>query len=248
MTTEERHQVFVYGTLKRHYGNHYRISDGGSLFRGQATIKGLMFHIGGFPAVNLEEPWIEITGEVFDVSDKVLKSLDYLEGYPNHYDRQVIETPFGKAWIYVYTRKRIHEGMYVIPNGLWVGPTSPRIVWAGWGKGFVIGSLDKAEHDPPMTQAKTPWRLIPAEDNWLKLLNITTGEVEGKYRLLGDLIRHIRVNSYKPRPPYNPPPRQTTIEDRRLPVLAVHTKDEKKEDSRPTVNDLGVTFEQVPKE
>ena len=41
-----------------------------------------------------------IRGEVWEVSDKVLEQLDAIEGYPDFYNKQVVHTTQGKAWMY----------------------------------------------------------------------------------------------------------------------------------------------------
>ena len=92
--------VFVYGTLKRRFGNHSVMVEAGGKFVGTAMIE-------GYAAINV--PWFpyaikkdgsRLKGEVFFVDSEGLKMLDLLEGYPSHYNRTVTNTPYGLAWVY----------------------------------------------------------------------------------------------------------------------------------------------------
>ena len=81
--------VFVYGTLKRGFSNHYFLED--AKFIAKATTKEK------FPMVNIIQayPYIindvgnghNVEGELYKIDDVILGKLDVLEGYPEHYDR-----------------------------------------------------------------------------------------------------------------------------------------------------------------
>jgi gamma-glutamylcyclotransferase (GGCT)/AIG2-like uncharacterized protein YtfP len=80
------HKVFVYGTLKKGYGNHRLLVD--STFIGNAVTK-QRYHLtaSGIPFVNKTIPTSNIVGEVYEVTDKQLDRLDSLEGYdPNRHE------------------------------------------------------------------------------------------------------------------------------------------------------------------
>ena len=85
------HRIYVYGTLKRGYGNYERLLEGRSTFIGEAISapEFVMISLGGFPGIvrGGETP---IHGEIFEVSDEVLARLDRLEGHPTWYERQPI--------------------------------------------------------------------------------------------------------------------------------------------------------------
>lgn len=91
-------KVFVYGTLKKGYRNHYLLKN--SQFIGDSKVDNFTLHsFGGFPvAVPASEQYI--TGEVYEVDDDTMTNLDWLEGYPSFYDRQIVETEHGNAWMY----------------------------------------------------------------------------------------------------------------------------------------------------
>lgn len=77
----ETTNVFVYGTLKRGYGNHRLMR--GSRFVCEA-VTGRKFQLqcnGGFPSLfNSTESSGNIIGEVYEVDDETLSGLDTLEG------------------------------------------------------------------------------------------------------------------------------------------------------------------------
>lgn len=85
--------IFVYGTLKEGFHNHYLLED--AEFICEATTKEK------YPMVNTEEyfPYLlnkkgeghNIQGEVYRINKAILAMLDVLEGYPEHYTRETIE-------------------------------------------------------------------------------------------------------------------------------------------------------------
>ncbi len=85
--------IFVYGTLKQGFHNHYLLED--AEFICEATTKEK------YPMVNTEEyfPYLlnkkgighNIQGEVYRIDDAILAVLDVLEGYPEHYIREHIK-------------------------------------------------------------------------------------------------------------------------------------------------------------
>ena len=94
------YKVFVYGSLKRDYSNHSVLS--GAKFITEAKTTGSawhMFSMGGFPGIvgGLHN----ISGEIYEVDEAGLKRLDWLEGNGAFYNREVIETDQGLAWMYV---------------------------------------------------------------------------------------------------------------------------------------------------
>lgn len=107
-------RVAVYGTLRQGFGNHRLLEH--SKFLGK-TKTDAIFSMHGHIV-----PWIsnggdtQITVEVYEIDEQTLQSLDWLEGYPNYYDRQIINTEFGEAWIYFIDNRLV--GNY-IESGDW---------------------------------------------------------------------------------------------------------------------------------
>lgn len=92
--------VAVYGTLKMGRSNHALMRD--SLWVGDTRLEGfIMYSAGGFPVV-YRDPDHSIWIEVYEVDPKVVSlNLDPLEGHPHWYKREKVDTPFGKAWLYI---------------------------------------------------------------------------------------------------------------------------------------------------
>jgi gamma-glutamylcyclotransferase (GGCT)/AIG2-like uncharacterized protein YtfP len=100
--------VFVYGTLKSKEDNHSILQT--SEFIAEAiTLKPFkLYDTGlGYPIVIPNYNGYRVKGEVYKItSEEVMKALDYLEGYPAFYDRQIIKVrrldndEVLLAWIY----------------------------------------------------------------------------------------------------------------------------------------------------
>jgi gamma-glutamylaminecyclotransferase len=80
--------VFVYGTLKRGFHNHYLLADTEFIGKGVTLTK---FHVRccGFPVVFTAPAIAFVQGEVYNVTNKhTLAALDRLEGVPHMYTRE----------------------------------------------------------------------------------------------------------------------------------------------------------------
>ncbi len=107
----QKHKVFVYGTLKRGFSNHYYLAD--AKFIGNATTKEkyAMYEDFGIPFVYKDEKVSHIKGEVYEVDDATLSAIDHLEGHPEVYKRELVKVILENgeeidAWIYFYPEKR----------------------------------------------------------------------------------------------------------------------------------------------
>lgn len=116
-------KVFVYGTLKQGFGNHYLLSRSELLGSCIVNANMVMFNLGGFPGVSFipsdkDINPIDIVGEVYEVDAETMEHLDMLEGYPEFYDRTIINTEYGEAWIYhlPYDEYEIYD---TVGNGIW---------------------------------------------------------------------------------------------------------------------------------
>lgn len=97
----------VYGSLKQGYGNNRVMGNSKLLGTTKTEPKFEMYSLGGFPGIKPGETPIEI--EVFEVSEPETEmAIDRLEGYTegneehNFYNKEVIKTKFGEAFIYTY--------------------------------------------------------------------------------------------------------------------------------------------------
>lgn len=97
------HRIFVYGTLKRGFGNNCLLE--GQKFVGEAVTKMSEFLLRsrGIPYVHrIGAGGNKIKGEVYEIDDNCLEHVDGLEGHPNWYRREEVELHDGsKAWIYI---------------------------------------------------------------------------------------------------------------------------------------------------
>jgi len=96
--------VFVYGTLRKGFGNYRLLSDAEFIGNAKTKDKYIMY-ARGIPFVSKNFSQSHIVGEVYKVDKKTLRDLDRLEGHPNWYYREKVPVILedGKeieAWIY----------------------------------------------------------------------------------------------------------------------------------------------------
>ena len=93
-------RVFVYGTLLAGEDNHGWLK--GASYLGRWTTPPLfrLIDLGPYPVLS-PGGRTAVTGEVYRVSRLILQRLDVLEGYPGDYQRRLIDTPWGRAWVYL---------------------------------------------------------------------------------------------------------------------------------------------------
>lgn len=122
MMQENKYLVFVYGTLRKGFWNHRLLVR--SKFIGRARTKDkYKLTANGIPFVTDDEKICNIIGEVYEVDKKTLKSLDFLEGHPIHYQRKMIPVVLEDgteidAWCYFYQFST--SGCEVIETGDYV--------------------------------------------------------------------------------------------------------------------------------
>ena len=122
--------VFVYGTLKKGFGNH-RLLVKAEFMCPSYIFDGKMLDLGAFPAV--VDGAREIHGELYSVDKATLASLDRLEGHPTFYERRKVHAmvPDGpgqegdmEAWCYFLSKdsQAHYEKLCpVIEEGIWNG-------------------------------------------------------------------------------------------------------------------------------
>ena len=110
-------RVFVYGTLKT--GNSTRGMQyfEGAEFLGEAITSDANFDIvdlGSFPAVTQGK--FKIKGEVYEVDEETFAYLDAIEGFPNFYNRKIINVNVAsakiQAWVYFIDKVQIENYRY----------------------------------------------------------------------------------------------------------------------------------------
>jgi len=104
--------VFVYGSLKKGFGNHHILSDKASAFYcGHYLTKVASFEMrsyGGFPAItNTLKNGKKISGELYLCTPETIERLDSLEGHPHWYKRKRILMDDG-TWAFTYILPEEH--------------------------------------------------------------------------------------------------------------------------------------------
>jgi gamma-glutamylaminecyclotransferase len=101
---EQKHLVFVYGTLRNGHSNHHLLKESYCHGTGSTEAGYAMYLIGGYPYVTGLEARYPIVGELYAVDDDTLKTLDSMEGHPRYYERREITVIVGEerhvAWMY----------------------------------------------------------------------------------------------------------------------------------------------------
>ena len=86
-----------------------------------------MYNAGWFPAVVPGEPGESVLIEVMDIgdADDTIRALDRYEGVPFLYRREIVTTPVGEAFIYLFNGET--ENMSRIESGDWHEQCVPRL-------------------------------------------------------------------------------------------------------------------------
>lgn len=126
-------RVFVYGTLKKTYGNHSVLGGSTYLTTTDTVSSFVLGDIGypyAFPYDSVPSAYTKllfpIRGEVYKIDDEYsFAGLDGLEGYPSHYNRRIISTKAGlSAWMYVQEDWSLAEycSACKLKEGVWQWP------------------------------------------------------------------------------------------------------------------------------
>ena len=117
------HKVFVYGTLKRGFRNHYLL-DGCEYLGGAVTMPTYRMIENGFPVIMPDPDGRPLAGEIYIVDDETLARLDRLEREGSSYDRKLIDVALAlaggqrlptKAFIYVGREDRFGRAFASAP-------------------------------------------------------------------------------------------------------------------------------------
>jgi gamma-glutamylcyclotransferase (GGCT)/AIG2-like uncharacterized protein YtfP len=93
-------RVFVYGTLRKGE-SHAHLMQGAHYLGPHVTEpRYTLYDLGEYPAA-VPGGVTSIHGEVYALDDAQLATLDEYEEYPAVYDRRLIGTAYGEAWIYL---------------------------------------------------------------------------------------------------------------------------------------------------
>ena len=110
-------RVFVYGTLKSGFSAH-QLLQAARFVDGQFALNCALDDQGSFPGM-VFEAGNRVWGEVYEVDDDTLQSLDHYEGVAHGlYRREEVELYDGsKALAYLFNRD--HSGRPKVESGVW---------------------------------------------------------------------------------------------------------------------------------
>lgn len=92
-------RIIVYGSLRKEQGNSHWMTNAQLL--GECRLSGYeLYDLGYYPAV------VPGTGdlycEVYRIDAPILSELDQLKNNGRDYKRELVATPYGSAWMYLY--------------------------------------------------------------------------------------------------------------------------------------------------
>ena len=111
-------RIIDYGSLRRKQGNSHWMTNGQWL--GDHQIDGYaLYSLGHYPGVVAGEGRVHC--EVYRIDASTLGELDALRTKGGEYKRELVQTPYGSAWLYVYqrsvaNRERIDSGDWLLRN------------------------------------------------------------------------------------------------------------------------------------
>ena len=109
------HVIFVYGTLKQGFYNHFYLEDAEHLGIHITEPVYTMVSLEHYPAV-IPTGSTSIHGELYRIDQETFYRIDELEGYPIFYSRIQIDTGAGKAWMYVIDEVLENP---IVESGVW---------------------------------------------------------------------------------------------------------------------------------
>lgn len=87
---------FCYGTLKKDGCRQHYLKDQEFLGPKATSANYILYNLGGFPGLRrVEENGKSIKGELYKIDDKCRQAMDYMEGHPDLFRRDLIELEDG---------------------------------------------------------------------------------------------------------------------------------------------------------
>lgn len=113
--------IFVYGTLKEGYGNHFHLEHADFVEKAITEAEYTMYSIRGWYPGVVKNGNTRIKGEIYRIDENTLNRLDNLEGFYNEendlYKREIINVNGKEVFTYFYNQSL--EGLQIIENGTW---------------------------------------------------------------------------------------------------------------------------------
>ena len=129
----KKYLVACYGSLRRGMSNYqYYLSN--SEYKGTFTTEPeyTLHSLSAYPGLKLNGN-TSVVMEVYEVDEDTLKNLNRLEGYypgekSTFYDRIEIDTPWGKAFTYIYVNELSKDS--IVESGDWVAYKNEEKSWS----------------------------------------------------------------------------------------------------------------------
>jgi gamma-glutamylcyclotransferase (GGCT)/AIG2-like uncharacterized protein YtfP len=117
-----RHLVFVYGSLRRGGTNAMSELFPQAQFIGDGMVSGSLYDLGEYPGLLLNESNSFVIGEVYEVDDELLTTLDHFEAGSDYW-RQQVEISLGAVtsmgWTYE-PKPGLCSDRKIISSGDWI--------------------------------------------------------------------------------------------------------------------------------
>lgn len=119
---EKTCNLFVYGTLKKGFRAHFVLKD--SKYLGERTITHFkLINLGRFPGLVHGNEDDRVTGELYEIKEELLETLDAYEGVPDLYTREIYkagpEAAEKEFFYYLYNVGECGYSAPEIPDGFW---------------------------------------------------------------------------------------------------------------------------------
>jgi gamma-glutamylcyclotransferase (GGCT)/AIG2-like uncharacterized protein YtfP len=124
MSDQHQETIFVYGTLRRHGSNAFRMD--GATFLGHASALGLLYRVEWYPGAIFDScAETSIVGELYQITKEHLQALDDFEG--DEYQRVNILTitPNGPVKASAWQYRRPVERLTRMQTGDWLKEYHP---------------------------------------------------------------------------------------------------------------------------
>lgn len=117
----KKNLIAVYGSLRKGMGNDSLLTTSEYLGKFKTKPEFSLYNLGFYPGLKTGGT-TSVTMEVYSVDDKVANKVDRLEGYTpggnnTFYNKIPIETPYGKASVYIYVNDIPKERL--VESGDW---------------------------------------------------------------------------------------------------------------------------------
>jgi len=101
--------LFVYGTLKKNFGNHHLLRGSVCLGKGRTHNKYALY-VDGIPYAVKDQQTSFIYGELYQITAGQLERIDRLEGHPEWYCREQVQIvgdhkQIVTAWMYLFPER-----------------------------------------------------------------------------------------------------------------------------------------------